>query len=125
MPDSDANDLPLKCIVKTGTMVLFYEHSPNELYECSVSDLSKRLYKVTGMSTLVIKQGDKKYEYGTIELRHHLEARKATDLKPSNGVWKESDSIRAVIKIIHTQLNAYVEGYDFTITSSGFISFKH
>ena len=35
VPIADANGYPLKCILKTGTMVLFYEHTPAELYECT------------------------------------------------------------------------------------------
>ena len=125
IPYSDEKDLPLKCILKTGTMVLFYEKSPKELYECGVEELSKRLYKVTGMSSMTIKQGDRNYVYGTIECRHHLEARRSSDLKLSNGVWKHSEEYRPAIKIYHSQLNAYVEGYDFEITSSGQLKFKH
>lgn len=122
---SDENDLPLKCILKTGTMVLFYEKSPEELYECGVEELSKRLYKVTGMSSLNIGRGEKSYTYGTIELRCHLEARRASDLKSQNGAWKAGGEYRPMIKIYHSQFDAYVEGYDFNITASGQIMFKH
>ncbi len=125
VPYSDDKDLPLKCILKTGTMVLFYEKSPKELYECGVEELSKRLYKVTGMSSLVIKQGERRYDYGTIELRYHLEAQRSSDLKASNGEWKQNGEIRPSIKIYHSQLNACVEGYDFSITPSGQIIFKN
>ena len=31
VPLADTNGFPLKCILKTGTMVLFYENSPAEL----------------------------------------------------------------------------------------------
>ena len=72
VPYSDELDLPLKCILKTGTMVLFYEKSPKELYECSVEELSKRLYKVTGMSVSTITQGEKKYDYGMVTCRYHF-----------------------------------------------------
>ena len=125
VPYSDEKDLPLKCVLKIGTMVLFYEKSPKELYECSVEELSKRLYKVTGMSSLVIKRGEKRYDYGTMELRHHLEARRSSDLKAKNGEWKQEESLRPLISILHSQFNAYVEGYDFYISSAGQIKFKH
>ena len=125
VPYSDDKDLPLKCILKIGTMVLFYEKSSKELYECGVEELSKRLYKVTGMSSLVIKQGERRYDYGTIELRYHLEAQRSSDLKASNGEWKQNGEIRPSIKIYHSQLNACVEGYDFSITPSGQIIFKN
>lgn len=122
VPQSDANEYPLKCILRTGTMVLFYENSPEELYECSDAELSKRLYKVTGMSTLTLQN---KYFYGTIALKHHQEARPAGELKAKNGLWKTGEECRPVISIYHTQLNAYIEGYDFELTVTGEIKFKH
>ncbi len=126
VPLSDENGYPLKCILKSGTMVLFYENSPEELYECSKSELVKRLYKVTGMSTLTIKrQNGKIDQYGSLSLRHHQEAKPATDLKAKNGVWKKGEEYRPIITLLHTQLNAYVEGYDFELTVTGEIKFKH
>lgn len=120
VPLSDDNDLPLKCILKTGTMILFYEKSPKELYECSVEELSKRLYKVISLAA-----GSDVYPYGTIVCRHHLEARKSSDIKAKNGVWKIGEDYRPAIRILHTQLNAYVEGQDFELTLDGQIKFKH
>ena len=122
VPLTDANGFPLKCILKTGTMVLFYENSPAELYDCTPKELTKRLYKVTGMSTLTLQQ---KYKYGTLSLKHHQEARPASDLKAKNGVWKTNEEYRPVISLLHTQLNAYVEGYDFELTVTGEIKFKY
>ena len=121
VPLADANGFPLKCILKTGTMVLFYENSPAELYDCTPKELTKRLYKVTGMSTLTLQQ---KYKYGTLPLKHHQEARPAGELKAKNGVWTTNEEYRPVISIYHTQLNAYVEGYDFELTVTGEIRFK-
>ena len=103
-------------------MVLFYENSPAELYDCTPEELTKRLYKVTGMSTLTLQQ---KYKYGTLSLRHHQEARPAGELKAKSGVWKTNEEYRPVISLLHTQLNAYVEGYDFELTVTGEIKFKH
>lgn len=122
VPQSDDNDFPLKCILRTGTMVLFYENSPEELYECSRAELTKRLYKVTGMSSMLIQ---KKYNYGTITLKHHQEARPAGELKAKNGEWKIEEEYRPVIFLYHSQLNALVEGYDFELTVTGEIKFKH
>lgn len=122
VPQSDANDYPLKCILRTGTMVLFYENNPEELYDCSRAELAKRLYKVTGMSTTVIQQ---KYKYGMITLRYHQEARPASELKEKKGEWRKDEDYRPVIVINHNQLNAFVEGYDFELTVTGEIKFKH
>lgn len=126
VPQSDDNDYPLKYILRTGTMVLFYENSPEELYECSRSELSKRLYKVTGMSVMAIKRQTGKVDrYGMFTLKHHQEARPSGELKAKNGEWKVGEDYRPMIIINHNQLNAIVEGYDFEITVTGEIKFKH
>ena len=122
VPQSDSNDYPLKYILRTGTMVLFYENSPEELYECSHAELTKRLYKVTGMSTMVIQ---KRYNYGILTLKHHQEARPAGELKVKSGEWKMGEDYRPLILINHNQCNALVEGYDFELTVAGEIKFKH
>lgn len=119
---SDKDGYPLKCILKTGTMVLFYEKSPEELYECSAAELSKRLYKVTGMS---ISTRQKKYLYGMIVLKHHQEARQNTYLSLKKGIWKKGEMYRPRIEMSHIQLKAYIEGYDFELTVAGEIKFKH
>jgi CRISPR-associated endonuclease Csn1 len=124
VPQSDDKDLPLKCILKTGTMVLFYEKSPKELYDCGAEELSKRLYKVTGMSVSTITQGDKKYTYGMATFRHHLEARKSNELPVKKGEWKAGEAYRPVIELSHKQFNAFVENHDFVIKSSGQIKYK-
>lgn len=116
------NHLPLRCILRTGTMVLFYESSPKELLECSNSGLVKRLYKIIGMSTMLIQR---KYMYGMITLRHHQEARPAGELKAKNGEWKIGEQYRPTIIINHNQFNAIVEGYDFELSVTGEIKFKH
>ena len=122
VPQSDENDFPLKCILRTGTMVLFYENSPEELYECSHAELTKRLYKVTGMSEQVVSS---QYHYGTFTFRHHQEARPAGELKAKGGEYKRNEEYRPIIGLKHTQLNALVEGYDFELTVTGEIKFKH
>ncbi len=120
VPQTDANGFPLKCILRIGTMVLFYENSPEELCDCSRQELAKRLYKVTGFSTLTVAQNS----YGRLTLKHHQEARPASELKAKSGAWKIDEEYRAVISILHTQLNALVEGYDFELTVTGEIKFK-
>ena len=122
VPQSDDNDHPLKYILRTGTMVLFYENSPKELYDCSRAELTRRLYKVTGMSSTIVQQ---KYRYGMMTLKYHQEARPAGELKEKKGEWKIGEEYRPVIVINHNQLNALVEGYDFELTVTGEIKFKH
>ena len=126
VPQSDENDFPLKCILRAGTMVLFYENSPKELYECSRAEWAKRLYKVTGMSVMAIKRQSGKIDrYGMFTMKHHQEARPSGELKAKNGEWKIGEEYRPAIIINHNQLNTLVEGYDFELTVTGEIKFKH
>ena len=122
MPLSDEHDYPLRYVLKKGTMVLMYEKSPQELYEATQTELSRRLYKVTGLSSMVVGNSS----YGTISFLHHEEARPASDpaVKAKNGVWKINETLRPAIKMLHTQLNMLVEGFDFTLTTTGEIRFK-
>lgn len=120
-PLSDGKGYPLKWILKTGTMVLFYENSAEELYDCTTAELTRRLYKVTGFS--ILNSGNN--SYGRMTFKHHQEARPAGDLKAKNGLWKIGEDYRPAIQLLHTQFNMYVEGYDFDLTVTGEIKFKH
>ena len=118
---TDKNGRPLRCIVRPGTMVLFYENTPDELYDCTQEELSRRLYEVTGLSTMTIQ---KKYHYGTLTLKHHLEARPSTELKEKKGLWKKGEDLRPIIGINHNQALFLVENQDFVLTISGRIRFR-
>lgn len=111
---------PLRYILRKGSMVLLYEKSPEELRTCSKVELAKRLYKVTGLSLKVDK---KRYLYGMVTLKHHQEA--SRELKTKNGQWKVGEAYRPVIEMSHNQINAYVEGWDFDMTVTGEIKFRH
>lgn len=111
VPLSDTNEYPLKCILRTGTMVLFYENSPEELYECSKKELTKRLYKVTSME-----------KAGLIQFIYHQDARKEC----GKGVSQiDVNNPPAKLRLSISNINAYVEGYDFELTVTGEIKFKH
>lgn len=58
------NDYPLKYVLKKGTLVLLYEDTPEEIRQCTKDELVRRLYKVTGMSSMVVGGN----EYGTLVL---------------------------------------------------------
>lgn len=120
VPLSDDNGYPLQYILKAGTMVLFYEESPEELYGCTNAELAERLYKLTQFSTLEV--GNNKY--GTLVFRHHQEARPASELSVKSGIWKRGEVRRPLVKMLHTQLHAFVEGYDFELTVTGEVKFK-
>lgn len=120
VPFSDDNDNPLKCILRAGTMVLLYEDTPNELYECLGAELVKRLYKVKGLCDK--KTGNNRTAY--ITLIHHQEARPDKVLVVKKGVFVQNEDYRPIIELSHNQFNALVEGYDFELTVTGEIKFK-
>ena len=109
----------LKCVLKIGTMVLFYEGEKEELYACSEDDLARRLYKVTGLSTHSVSN----YQYGKITLLHHQEARPSGEIKANMKMWSSGDPYRARIMVLHSQFKALVEGYDFILDTTGRVSF--
>ena len=106
----------LRYKLKIGTMVLLYENSPEEVWELDKKNLQKRLYKVTGMSSMVI-QG--KFEYGTIEMVHHQNAKSSSDIKKVNGEYKDGEEFRSGIKMLHSQIRALIQGVDFEINELG------
>lgn len=129
VPQTDANGYPLRWLLKTGTMVLFYEQSPAELYDCSPRELSKRLYKVKKMS-----------KDGRITFIHHQEARNDDTLK-SDYLQLHGHTAPAALTdgyssidfehphpkllLSRQKFNMYVEGYDFEMSVTGKITFKH
>lgn len=115
------NEKQLHYLLKVGTMVLFFENSPQELYECSPAELAKRLYKVTGLSSMTVQ---KKYSYGVISFKSHQEARPANELKGRMGEWKIEDEYRPIISVYNTRLKCLVEGCDFYLSTSGHLSFR-
>ena len=117
VPVTDKNGDPLKCLLKTGTMVLFYENSPEELHECTPQELAKRLYKVIAMSA-----------EGRAQFLFHQEAREQKVLKEicGNGASMFDAKCPAPkLRLSTSNFNMYVEGYDFNMTVTGEIEFKH
>lgn len=118
-PEKDGHGYDRLFVLKSGTMVIFYENDKKEVLDASEAELSRRLYKITGLAISRIQQ----YEYGMITLIHHQEARLSSEIKYRKGVWSSNDPYRAKIEINHNQINALVEGVDFTISPSGEIVF--
>lgn len=116
VPLFSENGYELRYKLKIGTMVLLYENGPEEVWELDKVNLQKRLYKVTGMSSMVI-QG--KYEFGTIELVHHQNAKPSSEIKKVNGEYKSGEEFRPGIKMLHSQIRALVQGVDFEINDLG------
>lgn len=109
------HDYPFAYSLKIGTMVLLYEKSPNEVWDASVKERGRRMYKITGLSSMTING----CSYATINMRNHEEARLSKEVKAKNGTYKQGEEFRPAIIMLHTQLNALVQGYDFEINELG------
>lgn len=105
---------PLAYCLKIGTMVLLYDESPEEVWDLDRKDLVKRLYKVTGLSSMVQANA-----YGVIALVYHQDARPSSEIKLKNGAYKTGEEFRPGIKMLHTQIKALVQGVDFEINDLG------
>ncbi len=112
---SPENNYPLAYCLKIGTMVLLYERTPEEVWDLDKAQLTRRLYKVTGLSSMVVGGN----AYGTIEMTFHQEARMSTDLKAKNGAYQSGEALRARIKMLHTQFKALTRGVDFELNDLG------
>lgn len=114
-PIKSKHDYPLAYTLKIGTMVLLYEKSPEEIWESNIVECSRRLYKVIGMSILNISGNS----YARITLKYHEEARPGTELKAKNGAFVQNEEHRPCILMLHTQIKALIQGYDFEINELG------
>lgn len=117
MPEKSHEGYPLAFTLKIGTLVLLYEKTPDEVREATPNELSRRLYKVTGLSILNTVSSS----YARITMVHHEEARQSKDVKVVNGVYKQGEELRPAILMLHTQMfdHALVQGYDFEINELG------
>lgn len=115
VPIKSEHDYPFAYSLKIGTMVLLYEKSPNEVWDASVKERGRRMYKITGLSSMTING----CSYATINMRNHEEARLSKEVKAKNGTYKQGEEFRPAIIMLHTQLNALVQGYDFEINELG------
>ena len=115
VPLKSEHDYPFAYSLKIGTMVFLYEKSPNEVWDASVKERGRRMYKITGLSSMTING----CSYATINMRNHEEARLSKEVKAKNGTYKQGEEFRPAIIMLHTQLNALVQGYDFEINELG------
>ena len=113
-------ELPLRGILKIGTMVILWENNPEEVWDLDIKSIKRRLYKVIGLSNQKIK-GEKGqiWEFATIVLRFHQEATSAKELKTQDGVFKNDEEYKPQRKLNHNQFNALIEDIDFKISLTG------
>ena len=120
VPEKSPKGYALKHKLTIGRMVLLYESTPDEIDFSNSADLARRLYKITGLAINPTGKG-----YGSIFMRHHQEARMASDIKPKNGAFVNGEELRPSIIMLHTQFRALVQGEDFEINALGEITPKH
>lgn len=117
VPDTHpTSGLPLRQVLRSGQMVILFENSVDELKNLDLEKLVRRIYKVVGFSSLIIK---KKYSYGVISLRHQSEARPTSKLKLIGGEFIENEEFKTYRKLYHTQFKAALEGIDFNLSPTG------
>lgn len=121
IPEYDEHNYHLLLTLYSGSLVLLYEKSPEELYSAHNDILKRRLYKVTGLNSTLIGN----VNYGRIELTYHQEARPSTEVKSKNGAFETNEELRPKITMLHTQIKALVEGQDFIMSETGKIEFRH
>lgn len=114
-PIKSEHDYPFAYSLKIGTLVLLYEKSPNEVWDASLEERGRRMYKITGLSSTTING----CSYARINMRNHEEARLSKEVKAKNGAFKQGEELRPAIVMLHTQFNALVQGYDFEINELG------
>lgn len=119
VPAVDEKGYALKWQLKPGSMVLLYEETPEELYHLDARALSRRLYKITGMSFSVISG----LNYGTLDMIFHQEARPSADVRFKNGKYTSAEELRPGIALLHTQFRGLVQGQDFEMNEIGEIRF--
>ena len=106
MPENK-DGLNLAQVIYKGDMLLLYENTPNEINWNNNRELNKRLFQVVGLSIQKFTQGGKNYQYGIVTLKHHMEARKISDLKMADGAFKLHDN-KIFRKLNHNQINCLV-----------------
>lgn len=111
VPEHSAKGYELAFILKTGTMVLLYENSPEEIWSAPLTERAKRLYKVTIL-----------FADGRVVFRHHQEARPATQLVEKGGAFKAGEERRPLIKLSCSSMNFLVENIDFKLNALGEIT---
>ncbi len=115
--------LPLKAIIKTGTMVVHWQNSPDEIWDLETIELRKRMYKV-------VKQN----KDGRLTLKFHQEARNDEKLrtdfelqmgsKAPKSLTNGESSVNFMVAtpkllLSPTNFNFLIENYDFYITPLG------
>lgn len=119
-------EYPLKCILKTGVMILVYKYFPNELWDLDNQEISKRLYKVIKMN-----------KDGRVTLKLHSEARNDELLRQDYALMHNTKAPKSLtngesyinfdnpfpkLLLSPSKFSFIVEGFDFKINVTGKLS---
>ena len=104
VPLLSEHDYPLAFTLKIGTMVLFYENDPEEIWDSPI----KRLYKVTEL-----------WKSGIIVFTFHQEARQSSEANKEITPLFTVAAPAAKLRMSASRMCALVEGYDFEINELG------
>ncbi len=113
LPSQDAQGLGLQHVLKTGTQVLFYKDSPEELKTLSRVELVRRLYRVTVM------------EGSRARFNYHSTSKTSGDLGPgSSSISWDSPESELRLNLTLSKANFVVEGSAFNLTTTGEITWR-
>ena len=114
--DKKGIELQLTSTLKSGSTVLFYENSPDEIWLLTKKEIHQRSYQVVGISEQLIQS---KYLYGVLTFKHIDEPRSLTEVVATSGPWSSEKGFASVRKMNHGQFKALVKGDDYTFDKDG------
>jgi len=112
MPDVDEKGLELKHILNSGTHVLFWQNTPDELKKMSAAELLNRLYYVSVM------------EGPTIKFNHNQTALTSGELGNGESAIEYGDNFFNRMRLSVNRINILVEGADFDLDIRGRITWR-
>lgn len=112
LPDIDGQGLALTYVLKSGTHVLFYQNSPDELKSMSSNELLSRLYYVSGM------------EGPRVVFNHNQTALTSGDLGSGSSSMEWSTTHLNRLRLSINGINILVEGEDFDLDILGRITWR-
>ena len=103
----------LRAVLKTGTKVLMWDNSPDELTELDNSGLSTRLFKVYKFNSM---------GSNFIYLQNHIEARPDYEIDSDDAKY-ENGKYQPRLHLVANNFNCLIEGCDFEIDGIGNVKF--
>lgn len=111
--EEKAFSLNLTAIIKAGTRVLMWLHSPEELIDMSANEISSRLFVVYKFN---LKGAN------CIYLQNHIEARNEIN-KEEDYTTFDNTKYQARLTLVANSFNCLIENRDFVVLDTGVIRF--